>query len=74
LILLRDRVSPGVDEAAYVKAGFLTVIAKKEITCPVISAQGAVNLLGMIGSFATSGGESFKGETDVGGNVTVHSQ
>lgn len=52
LILLRDRVSPGVDEAAYVKAGFLTAIAKKEITCPVISAQGAVNLLGtMIGGY-----------------------
>jgi aconitate hydratase 2/2-methylisocitrate dehydratase len=50
--LLRDRVPPGVDEAAYVKAGFLTAVAKGEITCPVISAQGAVSLLGtMIGGY-----------------------
>lgn len=52
LSLLRDRVPPGVDEAAYVKAGFLTAVAKGEISCPVISAQGAVSLLGtMIGGY-----------------------
>jgi aconitate hydratase 2/2-methylisocitrate dehydratase len=52
LMLLRDRVPPGVDEAAYVKAGFLTGIAKGEITSPVISPQGAVNLLGtMVGGY-----------------------
>ncbi|ANV90689.1 bifunctional aconitate hydratase 2/2-methylisocitrate dehydratase [Picosynechococcus sp. PCC 8807] len=52
LSLLRDRVPPGVDEAAYVKAGFLTGIAKKEITCPLISPQGAVELLGtMVGGY-----------------------
>ena len=52
LSLLRDRVPPGVDEAAYVKAGFLTAVAKKEITCPLISPQGAVDLLGtMIGGY-----------------------
>ena len=52
LSMLRDRVPPGVDEAAYVKAGFLTGIAKKEITCPLISPQGAVDLLGtMIGGY-----------------------
>lgn len=52
LCLLRDRVPPGVDEAAYVKAGFLTAIAKGEIECPVISPQGAVSLLGtMIGGY-----------------------
>ena len=50
--LLRDRVPPGVDEAAYVKAGFLTAIAKGEITSPLISPQGAVNLLGtMVGGY-----------------------
>ncbi|MEG3438544.1 bifunctional aconitate hydratase 2/2-methylisocitrate dehydratase [Pannus brasiliensis CCIBt3594] len=50
--LLRDRVPPGVDEAAYVKAGFLTGIAKGEITSPVISPQGAVSLLGtMVGGY-----------------------
>ena len=31
LNLLRDRIPPGVDQAAYVKAGFLTAIAKGEI-------------------------------------------
>ncbi|MDV3002259.1 MAG: Aconitate hydratase B [Chroococcopsis gigantea SAG 12.99] len=52
MMLLRDRVPPGVDEAAYVKAGFLTAIAKGEITSPVISPQGAVSLLGtMIGGY-----------------------
>ncbi|MEO0947675.1 MAG: bifunctional aconitate hydratase 2/2-methylisocitrate dehydratase [Cyanobacteria bacterium J06641_5] len=52
LMLLRDRVPPGVDEAAYVKAGFLTGIAKGEIACPVISRQGAIDLLGtMIGGY-----------------------
>ena len=52
MMLLRDRVPPGVDEAAYVKAGFLTAIAKGEVTCPLISGQGAVDLLGtMIGGY-----------------------
>ncbi|MBD2652573.1 bifunctional aconitate hydratase 2/2-methylisocitrate dehydratase [Synechocystis sp. FACHB-383] len=52
MMLLRDRVPPGVDEAAYVKAGFLTAIAKGEVTCPLISSQGAVDLLGtMIGGY-----------------------
>ena len=52
MMLLRDRVPPGVDEAAYVKAGFLTAIAKGEIPCPLISPQGAVDLLGtMVGGY-----------------------
>jgi aconitate hydratase 2 / 2-methylisocitrate dehydratase len=52
LALLRDRVPPGVDDAAYIKAGFLTAVAKGEIKCPVISAQHAVDLLGtMIGGY-----------------------
>lgn len=52
LMLLRDRVPPGVDEAAYVKAGFLTAIAKGETVCPLISKQGAVDLLGtMVGGY-----------------------
>jgi len=50
--LLRDRVPPGVDEAAYVKAGFLTGIAKGEITTPVITPSYAVELLGtMVGGY-----------------------
>jgi aconitate hydratase 2/2-methylisocitrate dehydratase len=52
LHLLRDRVPPGVDPAAYVKAGFLTGIAKEEITSPLISSIDAVELLGtMIGGY-----------------------
>jgi aconitate hydratase 2/2-methylisocitrate dehydratase len=52
LELLRDRVSPGVDPAAYVKAGFLTGIAKEEITSPLISPIEAVQLLStMVGGY-----------------------
>lgn len=52
LALLRDRVPPGVDDAAYVKAGFLTAVAKGEIECPVISAIDGVRLLGtMMGGY-----------------------
>ncbi|HEY9699597.1 MAG TPA: bifunctional aconitate hydratase 2/2-methylisocitrate dehydratase [Trichocoleus sp.] len=50
--LLRDRVPPGVDQAAYVKAGFLTGIAKGEITSPLVSPGDAVELLGtMMGGY-----------------------
>jgi len=52
LYLLRDRVPPGVDEAAYVKAGFLTAIGKGEVNCPLITAEEAVELLGtMVGGY-----------------------
>src|SRR5919202_1690997 len=51
-MLLSERVPPGVDPAAYVKAGFLTAIAKGEITSPLIVPQGAVSLLGtMVGGY-----------------------
>ncbi|MDK2776342.1 MAG: bifunctional aconitate hydratase 2/2-methylisocitrate dehydratase [Pseudomonadota bacterium] len=46
--LLENRVPPGVDEAAYVKAGFLSAIAKGETTSPLISKEKAVELLGMM--------------------------
>ncbi|WP_110665552.1 bifunctional aconitate hydratase 2/2-methylisocitrate dehydratase [Salinicola halophilus] len=46
LELITDRVPPGVDEAAYVKAGFLTAIAKGEATSPLIDEIHAVKLLG----------------------------
>ncbi|MBD1861646.1 MULTISPECIES: bifunctional aconitate hydratase 2/2-methylisocitrate dehydratase [Trichocoleus] len=52
LELLRDRVPPGVDQAAYVKAGFLTAIAKGEATSPLITPVEAVKLLGtMMGGY-----------------------
>ena len=44
--LISERVPPGVDEAAYVKAGFLSAIVKGEDASPVISKQQAVALLG----------------------------
>ena len=46
LDLLTHRVPPGVDEAAYVKAGFLAAIAKGEATSPLIDKVHAVKLLG----------------------------
>ena len=46
LELITDRVPPGVDEAAYVKAAFLTAIAKGEATSPLIDKIHAVKLLG----------------------------
>lgn len=46
LELLETRVPPGVDEAAYVKAGFLSAIAKGDDSCGIISRELAVKLLG----------------------------
>jgi aconitate hydratase 2/2-methylisocitrate dehydratase len=50
--LLKERVSPGVDEAAYVKAAFLHAIVKKESKCDLISPLEAVKMLGtMLGGY-----------------------
>ncbi|WP_133408321.1 bifunctional aconitate hydratase 2/2-methylisocitrate dehydratase [Parashewanella tropica] len=46
LDLFENRIPPGVDEAAYVKAGFLDAVAKGEANSPLISAAHAVKLLG----------------------------
>ncbi|WP_288371712.1 bifunctional aconitate hydratase 2/2-methylisocitrate dehydratase [uncultured Marinobacter sp.] len=46
--LLENRVPPGVDEAAYVKAAFLTAIVKGEAASPLIDKKKAVQLLGMM--------------------------
>ena len=46
LELLADRIPPGVDEAAYVKAGFLAAVAQGEASSPILSAARAVELLG----------------------------
>ncbi|SHK41582.1 aconitase [Marinobacter antarcticus] len=46
--LLENRIPPGVDEAAYVKAAFLTAIVKDEAKSPLLSKQKAVQLLGMM--------------------------
>ncbi|WJV61950.1 bifunctional aconitate hydratase 2/2-methylisocitrate dehydratase [Pectobacteriaceae bacterium C52] len=44
--LLVNRVPPGVDEAAYVKAGFLAAITKGEAASPLITPEKATELLG----------------------------
>ena len=50
--LIIDRVPPGVDDAAYVKAGFLAAIAKGEAESPLIGKERAVELLGtMLGGY-----------------------
>ena len=52
LDLLENRVPPGVDEAAYVKAGFLSAIAKGETTSPLIDRSRAIKILGnMLGGY-----------------------
>ncbi|MGZ5009215.1 MAG: bifunctional aconitate hydratase 2/2-methylisocitrate dehydratase, partial [Methylobacter sp.] len=52
LDLLANRVPAGVDEAAYVKAGFLAAIAKGEASSPILDAARATKLLGtMLGGY-----------------------
>ncbi|MFL2840976.1 MAG: bifunctional aconitate hydratase 2/2-methylisocitrate dehydratase [Pseudohongiellaceae bacterium] len=52
LDLISNRVPAGVDEAAYVKASFLTALTKNETTSPLISKLDAVKLLGtMLGGY-----------------------
>lgn len=55
LDLLSNRVPAGVDEAAYVKAGFLSALAKGETNSPLIDQLLAVKLLGtMLGGYNIS--------------------
>ncbi len=52
LDLITNRVPAGVDQAAYIKAGFLSAIAIGEASSPVIDKQHAVKLLGtMLGGY-----------------------
>ena len=52
LDLLANRVPAGVDEAAYIKAGFLAAIAKSEVNSPILNAADATELLGtMLGGY-----------------------
>ncbi|NOV29543.1 bifunctional aconitate hydratase 2/2-methylisocitrate dehydratase [Methylomonas sp. ZR1] len=52
LDLLENRIPAGVDEAAYVKAGFFTAVAKGEATSPLLTAEKATELLGtMLGGY-----------------------
>jgi aconitate hydratase 2/2-methylisocitrate dehydratase len=50
--LLENRTPAGVDQAAYVKAAFLSDIANGTATSPLLSAEKAVQLLGtMLGGY-----------------------
>jgi aconitate hydratase 2/2-methylisocitrate dehydratase len=52
LNLLANRVPAGVDEAAYIKAGFLAAIAKGEVNSIILTAADATELLGtMLGGY-----------------------
>ncbi|MFU8790153.1 MAG: bifunctional aconitate hydratase 2/2-methylisocitrate dehydratase [Methylobacter sp.] len=52
LDLLANRVPAGVDEAAYIKAGFLSAVAKGEVSSPILNAERATELLGtMLGGY-----------------------
>ncbi len=48
LELLTNRVSPGVDDAAYVKAAFLNDVAAEKISVSCIAPEQAVSMLGMM--------------------------
>jgi aconitate hydratase 2/2-methylisocitrate dehydratase len=52
LELLSERIPPGVDEAAYVKASWLLAVAKGEAASPLVGPVQAVRLLAtMIGGY-----------------------
>jgi aconitate hydratase 2/2-methylisocitrate dehydratase len=52
LELLTERIAPGVDEAAYVKAAFLNDVAQGNVSVDAISAVRAVEILGtMLGGY-----------------------
>lgn len=46
--LLTNRVSPGVDDAAYVKAAFLNDVASEKISISAIAPEQAVTMMGMM--------------------------
>lgn len=48
LDLITNRVPPGVDEAAYVKASFLSAIVNGDASSPLINRRKAIELLGMM--------------------------
>src|SRR5690606_1038234 len=55
LSLFLHRVPAGVDDAAYIKAGFLSALAKGEATCTLIDKSRATEILGtMLGGYNIS--------------------
>ena len=55
LDLFTNKINPGVDDAAYVKAAFLNDIVQGKVSCSVISKVKAIEILGtMMGGFNVS--------------------
>lgn len=55
LDLFKNKINPGVDDAAYVKAAFLNDIVQGNVSCSVISKVEAIEILGtMMGGFNVS--------------------
>jgi aconitate hydratase 2 / 2-methylisocitrate dehydratase len=48
LDLFTNKINPGVDDAAYVKAAFLNDIVQGKVACSVISKIKAIEILGMM--------------------------
>ncbi|WP_375723423.1 bifunctional aconitate hydratase 2/2-methylisocitrate dehydratase [Arcobacter sp. KX21116] len=52
LDMFKNKINPGVDDAAYVKAAFLNDVVQGNVTCSVISKSEAIEILGkMMGGF-----------------------
>ncbi len=55
LELFKNKINPGVDDAAYVKAAFLNDVVQGNVSCSVISKVEAIQILGtMMGGFNVS--------------------
>jgi aconitate hydratase 2/2-methylisocitrate dehydratase len=68
--LLRDRISPGVDPSARVKAEFLDALASGAKRSPVLSRKEAVRLLGtMLGGFNVPPLVRLLSDTGLGGDA-----
>ncbi len=71
LNLLKNRVAPGVDPSAEVKAAWLTKVAKGEISSPLLSKTEAVFLLGtMLGGYNIEPLLDFLEDEEVAGEAT----
>ena len=62
LDLLINRIPPGVDEAAYVKAAFLAAISTGDATSPLIDKKRSVELLGTMLGMLILVDEAFSSE------------
>jgi aconitate hydratase 2/2-methylisocitrate dehydratase len=71
LSLLKNRVSPGVDPSAKVKAAWLTKVAKGEISSRVLSKTEAVFMLGtMLGGYNLEPLLGFLGDEELAAEAT----